>query len=47
LQLWKKPYYNPRTLEEGPRVVKGKLIFDAASQTFAEKRARERPPAHW
>jgi hypothetical protein len=25
LQPAKKPYYNPGTLEEGPKVVKGKL----------------------
>src|ERR1700678_162940 len=29
LQLAKKPYYNSRTLEDGLRVVKGKLIWRA------------------
>jgi hypothetical protein len=29
LQLEKKPYYNPRTLEEGQQVVKGKLVWRA------------------
>jgi DNA-binding transcriptional MerR regulator/mannose-6-phosphate isomerase-like protein (cupin superfamily) len=41
LQLPEKPYYNPRTLEEGPKVVKGKLILRPS-----QKRANESPRAH-
>jgi len=41
LQLPEKPYYNPRTLEEGPKVVKGKLILRPS-----QKRANEKSRVH-
>src|ERR1700678_4080295 len=40
LQLAKKPYYNPRTLEDGLQVVKGKLIWRALESGRHRIRAR-------
>jgi DNA-binding transcriptional MerR regulator/mannose-6-phosphate isomerase-like protein (cupin superfamily) len=37
LQAAKKPYYNPRTLEEAPSDVKGILILSSARKTSAQK----------